>query len=131
MFALTDERWTELRKVNADVNALPYRTDMALYGKPEFWESIDVAGAGDCEDYSLGKRNRLRALGWPDEALRLATCTDETGAGHAVLTVDTDRGTYVLDNRSPDVLPWAQVPYHWISRQAEGAGWVAIAAVTQ
>lgn len=129
-FALTDDRWRELRQVNDQVNSLPYRTDLALYATLEFWEAIGPAG-GDCEDYALGKRNRLRGLGWPDAALRLATCLDETGSGHAVLTIDTEQGTYVLDNRTPEILPWAEVTargYRWVNRQAvDGPGWVAIA----
>ena len=124
---LTGDRWRELVAVNLAVNAeTAYRSDPELYGRPEFW--TEAAGAGDCEDYALAKRQRLRALGWPEESLRLAVCTYK-GAGHAVLTVDTDAGTWVLDNRYPDPQPWTLLPYAWVKRQARtGAGWVEIAA---
>lgn len=122
-------RWRQLAQVNETVNRLPYRVDLERYGRPEFWTEIDAAG-GDCEDFALGKRRRLRELGWPEESLRLATCTYH-GDGHAVLTVDTDAGVWVLDNRYTDPQPWAVLPYKWIERQAAtGLGWVTIPATT-
>jgi len=129
---LTDPLMAELEAVNAEVNALPYVADPTRWGADEFWAEIDQAG-GDCEDFSIAKRNRLLALGFPAKPLRLATCQTETGEGHAVLTVDTDQGTLVLDNRFPAVLPFERLTalgYRWISRQAGdgGRGWVKINA---
>jgi predicted transglutaminase-like cysteine proteinase len=126
MFPLTGERWRELEAVQADVNArVGYRTDLSLYGVEELWTVADRQG--DCEDYALAKRRALLARGWPVSALRLAVCTTSSGEGHAVLTVDTDQGVYVLDNRRPFVEPWAALPYTWIKRQsANGPGWVSI-----
>jgi predicted transglutaminase-like cysteine proteinase len=131
---LTADRWAELIKVNTEVNALPYKTDMALYGQPEFWAIIGAAG-GDCEDFALGKRARLLALGWPIEALRLCTCTAETGEAHAVLSVDAVSGgapgTWVLDNRFAEVQAWGDLQaygYRFIERQAAGGpSWVSVA----
>lgn len=123
---LTGDRWRELVAVNEAVNAdTAYRSDADLYDRSEFWEI--AAGEGDCEDYALAKRQRLRALGWPEESLRIAVCTYK-GQGHAVLTVDTDAGTWVLDNRYPTPQAWGVLPYAWIKRQAkDGPGWVEIA----
>ena len=45
---------------------------------------------------------------------------DLNGEGHAVLTVKTDRGDFVLDNLSPDVRPWSATGYQVL--QAPGAG---------
>lgn len=70
--------------------------------------------AGDCEDFALTKQAALRAAGLPAGALRLATAYTERGEYHTVLTAQTDRGTYVLDNRFADPLPLAAVPYRWI-----------------
>lgn len=120
---MTDRRWAEARDVQREVNALPYRADLARYGVPEFWAQIDAAG-GDCEDFALGKRRRLLDLGWPLEALSLATCVDETGSGHAVLLIEGEfagkPGTWVLDNRRFDVVAWESLPYRWCERQAPG-----------
>jgi predicted transglutaminase-like cysteine proteinase len=128
MLSLTNERWRQLETVQGDINArVGYRTDLALYGAEELWTVADRQG--DCEDYALAKRQALLALGWPVSSLRLAVCTVPGGEGHAVLSVDTNRGVYVLDNRHPFVEPWASLPYTWIKRQAaSGPGWVEITA---
>ena len=67
--------------------------------------------AGDCEDFALTKREALRAAGLPAGALRLATAYTEAGEYHTVLTVQTERGTLVLDNRFAEVRPLADLPY--------------------
>jgi len=123
---LTQPRYAQLYDVQVAVNAgTTYRTDPDLYGRPEYWTAAE--GAGDCEDYALAKLRRLMALGWPRADLRIATCWDETGGYHAVLTVDTDHGCYVLDNRQPGLVPWAQLPYRWDKRELPGnRQWEAI-----
>lgn len=90
----------DLADVNEEVNQLPYRSDASRYFTPEFWAAIDSSG-GDCEDFAIGKLNRLVGKGWPIDHLRLACCYVETGEYHAILIVDTDQGPYVLDNRYP------------------------------
>lgn len=126
MLSLTDQRWRELQSVQAEINArVGYRTDLDLYGRPDLWVVADREG--DCEDYALAKRQALLGLGWPVQALRLALCVTEAGQAHAVLTVDTDQGCYVLDNRFPEVAAWTALPYRWTVRQAAGGpSWVAI-----
>ena len=88
---------SDLKSVNEEVNALPYKSD-----PPDFddWRPIGLDG-GDCDSYAVAKLQKLSALGWPVEKLRLATCYAETGVYHAVLAVDTDEGQLVLDNRYP------------------------------
>lgn len=132
MLTLGEAGWAQISEVNTEVNRRPYRVDMDLYGKPDHWTPIGPAG-GDCEDFALRKQAELVAKGWPLRCLRLATCWVETGGYHAVLTVDTDRGTYVLDNRHPEPMPWdllTRLGYRWDRRQAaEGRGWVKVAQV--
>jgi predicted transglutaminase-like cysteine proteinase len=63
----------------------------------------------------------------PRAALRIAVARLADGEAHAVLTVATDRGDYVLDNRSPAILPWAKTGLTWIARQTPGeTAWAAI-----
>ncbi|MEM8916725.1 MAG: transglutaminase-like cysteine peptidase [Pseudomonadota bacterium] len=67
------------------------------------WELIGRSRYGDCEDMALTKRDILMTWGWPAGSLRPAICMidQEPGAPsqlHAVLTVDTTKGTYVLGN---------------------------------
>jgi predicted transglutaminase-like cysteine proteinase len=83
----------------------------------ERWSYPDD-GYGDCEDYALLKRRMLIESGWPREALLLTVVRGER-EGHAVLTVTTDKGDYVLDNINSDVLLWSNTSYRFIKRQSE------------
>jgi predicted transglutaminase-like cysteine proteinase len=76
------------------------------------------ARSGDCEDYALAKQQRLRAAGLPSGAARLATARLPNGELHAVLAVDTDRGTLVLDNLQRRVVPLRSLAYAW--QRAQG-----------
>ena len=44
---------------------------------------------------------------------------DKKDEGHAVLTVTTDKGDYVLDNHNEDILLWSKTGYHFIKRQSQ------------
>ncbi|MCY1373525.1 hypothetical protein D3C81_1974220 [compost metagenome] len=50
------------------------------------------------------------------------------GEGHAVLTVRTDRGDFVLDNLTDEVLRWDETEYTYLKRQAANntGRWVTI-----
>jgi predicted transglutaminase-like cysteine proteinase len=128
---LTADRWRQLEAINHEINSnTRYKTDIDLYGSPEFWEVAN--GQGDCEDYALAKRKALLGAGWDPSEVRLALVRTERGDPHAVLTVDTDLGTYVLDNRRRMVEPYRALGYQWDRRQAkEGSGWVEVAPDAQ
>ena len=74
-------------------------TDMDHWGVVERWNYPDD-GYGDCEDYALLKRRMLIEAGWPREALLMTVVRDKRGDGHAVLTVKTDKGEFILDNQN-------------------------------
>jgi predicted transglutaminase-like cysteine proteinase len=76
-------------------------------------------GKGDCEDYVLEKRRRLMRAGLPRQALLVTVVRDHKGDGHAVLTVATDRGDFILDNQAPKVLGWSETGYRYIKRQSQ------------
>lgn len=116
-FALTPQRRAELGAVNAAVNALPEMSDKDLYGRDEVWTYASTRG-GDCEDLVLEKRRRLTRLGWPADALLIATGRNENNEGHAVLIAATASGDFVLDNRDPHIRLWSEVSYHWLTRQS-------------
>ena len=53
---------------------------------------------------------------------------DLNGDGHAVLTIKTTRGDYILDNRRNDILRWSDVAYRFLKRQSaqDPLHWVAL-----
>lgn len=106
-----------LDRLNREINALikPV-TDLALYGQEEYWTF--PSSKGDCEDYVVLKRRLLIERGWPASALLITVVLDEQGDGHAVLTVRTKQGDFVLDNKVDDVRLWSQTPYRYLMRQS-------------
>jgi predicted transglutaminase-like cysteine proteinase len=101
-------------------------TDEELYGVAERWSyPVD---RGDCEDYVLLKRRILMDAGWDPAALLITVVRDLKGAGHAVLTVVTDRGDFVLDNQQDGVMPWQSTGYSFVKRQSQSdpKSWVFV-----
>ena len=93
-------------------------TDMDHWGVIEKW-SLPTDGYGDCEDYVLLKRKMLIDAGWPREALLITVVRDKKGEGHAVLTVKTDKGEFVLDNQNENVVAWTETGYRFVKRQSQ------------
>lgn len=115
---MTDERLKELKAITREINrGVRPMSDLEQYGVIEKWTYPD-SGKGDCEDYVLLKQRMLIKAGWPQSALLITVVRDENGEGHAVLTVRTDRGDYILDNKNSEVLYWREPRYHYIKRQS-------------
>jgi predicted transglutaminase-like cysteine proteinase len=116
---LTNRTWAYLVRVNHWVNAnIRPMTDLKHWGVVERWNYPDD-GYGDCEDYVLEKRRMLMAAGWPREALLITVVRDENDDGHAVLTVATDKGEFILDNQRDDILLWSRTGYRFVKRQSQ------------
>ncbi|MEP9373237.1 transglutaminase-like cysteine peptidase [Mesorhizobium sp. KR1-2] len=116
---LTRKLWATIVAVNNTVNTeVQPLTDMENYGQEEYWAYPDN-GAGDCEDYALEKRRRLMALGMPAGDLLMTVVRQHNGDGHAVLTVRTSLGEFILDNLEPRVLAWTETDYTYLKRQSE------------
>ena len=116
-FEATPARLSELDEVNTGVNsAIAPATDLELYGVAEYWTL--PTNRGDCEDYALLKRHTLLTKGWPASALLLTVVRDERGDGHAVLTVRTAQGDFILDNKVANIRLWHQTSYRYIMRQS-------------
>jgi predicted transglutaminase-like cysteine proteinase len=116
---LSSKAWKDLVRVNKWVNeSIKPMTDAEHWGVVERWSYPDD-GYGDCEDYVLMKRRMLIQAGWPREALLITVVRDKKDEGHAVLTVKTDKGDYVLDNQSEDVLLWSETGYRFVKRQSQ------------
>ena len=116
---LSHAAWRDLLKVNRWVNeAVKPMTDMDHWGVIEKW-SLPTDGYGDCEDYVLLKRKMLIDAGWPREALLITVVRDKKGEGHAVLTVKTDKGEFILDNQNENVVAWTETGYRFVKRQSQ------------
>jgi len=116
---LSAPAWKDLERVNAYVNThVKPMTDMEHWGVVERWNYPDD-GYGDCEDYVLMKRKMLIDAGWPREALLITVVRDKKGEGHAVLTVKTDKGEYILDNQNDDIVLWSDTGYRFVKRQSQ------------
>ena len=99
---LSTKAWKDLLRINKWVNdTIKPITDLEHWGVVERWNYPDD-GFGDCEDYVLLKRRMLMQAGWPRQALLITVVRDKKGDGHAVLTVKTDKGEFVLDNQNED-----------------------------
>jgi predicted transglutaminase-like cysteine proteinase len=116
---LTTAAWKDLVRVNRWVNTnIKPMTDLEHWGVVERWNYPDD-GYGDCEDYVLEKRRMLLRAGWPREALLITVVRDQHGDGHAILTVKTDKGEFILDNQRDDILLWADTGYRFVKRQSQ------------
>ena len=125
---MSQTAWRDLLKVNRWVNeTIKPMTDMDHWGVIEKW-SLPSDGYGDCEDYVLLKRKMLIDAGWPREALLITVVRDKKGEGHAVLTVKTDKGEFILDNQNENVVLWTETGYRFVKRQSQGDpnAWVAL-----
>jgi predicted transglutaminase-like cysteine proteinase len=124
---LTDAQWTLVYQVNTFVNnTIQPASDIELYGQPEYWTYPTTAG--DCEDYLLLKKRHLQGLGFSPSNLLITVVLDEKQEGHAVLTLKTSEGDYILDNRRNSVLAWDQTDYTFLKRQSsdDPKRWVAL-----
>jgi predicted transglutaminase-like cysteine proteinase len=125
--ALTEDRWRTLLDVNYTVNtSITPMTDQEIYGVEEYWAYPRTVG--DCEDFVLLKRKMLMAKGFHPSSLLITVVLQPNGEGHAVLTVRTDRGDFVLDNMRNKVMLWSETEYTYLKRQsAEDPGrWVKL-----
>ncbi len=119
---LTDHRYRQLITINQGVNAT--LQPVADRG-PDVWSVTSVGG--DCEEYVLAKMNLLASLGWPRSAMRITVVRDAQGY-HAILVVETDRGSFVLDNMRNEVLTAAQSGYQFVVAQSltRPGAWVRV-----
>ncbi|RVU21688.1 transglutaminase-like cysteine peptidase [Methylobacterium oryzihabitans] len=127
---MTPSLWRSLTAVNRRVNSrIKPMVDQAHWGVVDRWDFPDD-GYGDCEDYQLLKRRMLVERGIPRRALRMTVVIDEIGEGHAVLMVRTDRGDYILDNKTNAILPWQRTGYTYVKREGQdGLAWVSLNGV--
>ncbi len=129
---LTPAVMRKIQRINSWVNKnIEPVSDMDHWGVVDQWD-YPTDGKGDCEDYALLKRRMLIEEGFPRQALLMTVVKEANGEGHAILTVKTDRGEFVLDNLRDEVKAWNKTPYRFVKRQSEHNPnvWVSIGAPT-
>jgi predicted transglutaminase-like cysteine proteinase len=129
---LSSKAIKEIERVNQWVNSnIKPVSDMEHWGVVDQWD-YPSDGKGDCEDYALLKRKLLIEEGLPRQALLMTVVKDLNNEGHAVLTIKTNKGEFVLDNMRDDVRPWTQTGYRFVKRQSQADQnvWVSIGIPT-
>ncbi len=127
---LTPQVWRAIVLANRRVNArIKPKTDKEHWGLVDSWDFPDD-GYGDCEDYQLLKRRILAEQGLSRRAMRMTVVIDEQGEGHAVLMVRTDRGDFILDNKTSTVQAWNQTGYVFVKREGqEDTAWASLGGI--
>ena len=113
-----------LNETNVSVNhEIRFALDANQYGPEDYW-SLPVSGYGDCEDLALEKRSRLGRLGLSRGALRLAFVFHRRHlSSHCILTVETSKGTYILDSFINEVFRWDRGDYNVEARERTDGRW--------
>lgn len=112
---LTEEIWNSLVEVNQVVNTIPAIEDIEIYGVEEFWNYPTTAA--DCEDFALLKRKLLMRRGIAVSNLLITVVLQPDGSGHAVLTVRSQMGDFILDNLRGEIRNWSETEYTYLKRQ--------------
>ena len=102
----------KLERVNDFMNQTPFIDDLAHWGKEDYWatpvEFLSTHG-GDCEDFSIAKYFTLRALGVPDDKLRITYVKELViyNQAHMVLAYfpSPDAEPLILDNINKTIQP--------------------------
>ncbi|RUU11242.1 transglutaminase [Mesorhizobium sp. USDA-HM6] len=105
----------KLAFVNSSINRLiAYRKDSAVYGKLDYWakpSEILEHRAGDCEDFAILKMAALLRAGIPAQSMSLVVLQDRRRKFfHAVLSVSTGSGAFILDSLSNNVAMDSDLP---------------------
>jgi predicted transglutaminase-like cysteine proteinase len=130
---LTLETFKQMDHINKSVNnSIVAVSDMDHWGVLDQWD-YPSDGKGDCEDYALLKRKLLIKAGFPRQALLITVVKDEQNDGHAILTVKTNHGEFILDNLTNEIKPWDHTAYKFVKRQSQSDEnmWVQIGPPTQ
>jgi predicted transglutaminase-like cysteine proteinase len=104
-----------LKSVNAFFNQWPYRLDIEIYGRSDYWATPEefLKLSGDCEDFSIAKYFALKQLGFKSQNMRIVVIKDRIrNIGHAVLAVYMDDTAFILDNLSNLVLPHSRYRHY-------------------
>lgn len=104
----------QLRLVNSFFNRARFISDIKHWGEEDYWATpveLLTTNGGDCEDFSIAKYLTLKAMGVPDDELRIVYVKAlELNQAHMVLAwyVTPDADPLILDNLINDIRPASQ-----------------------
>jgi predicted transglutaminase-like cysteine proteinase len=117
---LTPLAWKTVTEVNQQVNAaIEPVSNLDHWGTiADHWD-YPYDGKGDCKIYALQKRKILMEKGFPRQALLMTIVRDHDNQGHAILTIKTNRGDFILDNLTDEIRAWEETGYRFVKRQSQ------------
>lgn len=116
----------QLDKVNRHMNLFRYVMDPVNWGIRDYWEIPKefFARFGDCEDYAIVKYFTLRALGWSAKDMKIVVLQDmNLGIAHAILVVEHDKKSLVLDNQIGQVIDAKRIRHYRPIYSVNETGW--------
>ena len=124
------DKLQQVQIVNRWINQnVAFGDDQIIYGRADYWAPASETlrrGVGDCEDFAIAKMDMLAALGVARADMRLVIARDLVrNADHAVLIVQLDGGSVLLDNVTDRLLDGrAPNDYRPIMSFSQNAKWV-------
>jgi predicted transglutaminase-like cysteine proteinase len=117
---------TQVKTVHTRLNDKRYILDIVNWGLNDYWATPFqfMRKNGDCEDYAIGKYMVLRALGVPMEQMRIVVLMDlNLNLVHAVLVINVDGQSLLLDNQIRGVVPVSTVRHYQPYYSLNENGW--------
>lgn len=117
--ASSSDEVSRVKRINAFFNRrVEYRDDRDIWGQVDYWATpLEMLnkGAGDCEDYAIGKYLSLIAAGVSPAKMRLVYVRAEVGGtilAHMVLAYypEPQAEPLILDNLITDIRPASRRP---------------------
>ncbi|MEX0604409.1 MAG: transglutaminase-like cysteine peptidase [Marinobacter sp.] len=106
----------KLTLVNSFFNQVRFISDIQHWGEGDYWATpveLLATNGGDCEDFSVAKYLTLKAMGVPDEQLKITYVKAvELNQAHMVLAWYPTPGAdpLILDNLIDEIKPASQRP---------------------
>ena len=116
----------QVERVNAAFNRHPYVSSFKNWGEISHWETPFefLHKNGQCQDYAIAKFMMLRALGVPNEKLRMVVLHDTVlRLDHAVVVAYVGGEALMLDNQMSRVVPVSQVHHYRPYYSTNETGW--------
>lgn len=116
----------KLKQVNAFMNQAKYIVDPINWSVKDYWATPAqfFKRFGDCEDFAVAKFMSLAALGVDRSSMRIVVLQDlNLKVAHAVLAVDLDGKTWILDNQIKQVIDADRIRHYRPVYSVNEKGW--------